>query len=365
MATDRPPAQGPAELTLEAIPTDATPAELVRGFVPTPRFAHVSFDSYRPDPREPSQAAAVARVRAFVAEPADGTTAGRGLLARFRRRKAAAGLRGLYLDGGFGVGKTHLLAAAYHAAPPPKAYLSFAELSYTITSLGMATCLQTLRAHRLLCIDEFELDDVANTRLAATFLRGLRENDREVRVITTSNTLPTDLGLGRFAAEQFRGEIGEIAAVFETVHVEGEDYRHRPRWEGTPPGEVLSPEALRAEYARYQPPAGAKAFVGFTALVRRLAELHPIRYVRLVAPLDGLFVEGIEPIPDQNTALRLVHLVDKLYDEEVRLAVSATCELADLFLPEYRDKGYAKKYLRCLSRLHELLAESAVERAAG
>src|SRR4051812_24581941 len=296
MATDPPSAQGPAELTLDAIPTDATPAELVRGFVPTPRFAHVSFDSYRPDPREPTQAAAVARVRAFVAELADGTAAGCGLLARFRRRKAAAGLRELYLDGGFGVGKTHLLAAAYHAAPPPKAYLSFAELSYTITSLGMVTCLETLRAHRLLCIDEFELDDVANTRLAATFLRGLRESGREVRVITTSNTLPTDLGLGRFAAEQFRGEIGEIAAVFETVHVEGEDYRHRPRWEGTPPGEVLSPEALRAEYARYQPPAGAKAFVGFAPLVRRLAELHPIRYVRLVAPLDGLFVDGLEPI---------------------------------------------------------------------
>src|SRR3954452_3836504 len=99
IATHRPPAQGPAELTLDAIPTDATPAELVRGFVPTPRFAHVSFDSYSPDPREPTQAAAVARLRAFVAELADGAAAGRGLLARFRRRKAA-GLRGLYLDGG-------------------------------------------------------------------------------------------------------------------------------------------------------------------------------------------------------------------------------------------------------------------------
>src|SRR5262249_34164589 len=150
-------------------------------------------------------------------------------------------LRGLYLDGGFGVGKTHLLAAAYHAAPDPRAYLSFAELSYTITSLGMAASLTVFRRHGLLCVDEFELDDVANTRLAATFLRGLRAAGHGPRLITTSNTLPTDLGAGRFAAEDFRREIGEIAAAFEPVRIEGEDFRHRPRWETSPAGEALEP----------------------------------------------------------------------------------------------------------------------------
>src|SRR5215210_8487288 len=98
MATDHPPAQGPTELTLDAIPTDATPAELVRGFVPTPRFAHVTFDSYRPDPDEPTQAAAVARLREFVAELNRDTGRGGGLFSRFRRPKAT-GLHGLYLDG--------------------------------------------------------------------------------------------------------------------------------------------------------------------------------------------------------------------------------------------------------------------------
>ena len=56
-------------------------------------------------------------------------------------------------------------------------------------------------------------------------------------------------------------------------------------------------------------------------------------------------------------ALRFVHFIDKLYDQRVKLAVSANCELHDLFLPEYRDKGYRKKYQRCLSRLTELLKE--------
>jgi cell division protein ZapE len=363
MPSETTPRVPAAELTLDAIPTEATPAELVRGFVPTPRFAHVTFDSYRPAPDEPTQAAALARVREFVAEVSRDMERGGGLFARFRRPKAT-GLHGLYLDGGFGVGKTHLLAAAYHAAPPPKAYLSFAELSYTITALGMQTTLEALCRHRLLCLDEFELDDVANTRLAATFLRGLRDAGSGTRVLTTSNTLPSDLGAGRFAAENFRHEIGDIAAAFEAVHIEGEDYRRRPRWEGAPAGEVLSDDALRAAYARYRPPDGAKLYADFPTLLARLAELHPIRYVRLLAPLDAVFLEGLGPIGDQNNALRFVHFVDKLYDEEVRLAVSASCPLPDLFLPEYRHLGYAKKYLRCLSRLHELLTESATERLA-
>src|SRR5262245_8050284 len=247
----------PSTLALDAISTDATAAELVRGFVPTPRFARVSFASYQPDPGEPTQAAARVRLEQFVAAlVTDGPA--RGFLARLRGARRAPALRGLYLDGGFGVGKTHLLAAAYHAAPAPKSYLSFAELAYAITSLGMASCLAACRAQRVLCIDEFELDDVANTRLAATFLRGLRDGGGDSRIITTSNTLPTDLGAGHFAADDFRREIGEIASAFETVHIAGEDYRHRPRWADDGPGELLSPGALRAAFKRYLPRAGGK-----------------------------------------------------------------------------------------------------------
>src|SRR3954454_22122700 len=236
METGIPPRPGP--LTLDTIATEATPAELVRGFVPTPRFAHASFASYRPDPREPSQSAGRTRVEQFVVM-ATRASRSRGLLARLRGAPRDAPLHGLYLDGGFGVGKTHLLAAAYHAGPSPKSYLSFAELAYTIFNLGLAACLAAFRGQRLLCIDEFELDDVANTRLAASFLRGLREAGTGIAVITTSNTVPTDLGAGRFADDDFRREMGEIAAAFETAHITGDDYRHRPRGEGAAPGELL------------------------------------------------------------------------------------------------------------------------------
>ena len=49
---------------------------------------------------------------------------------------APAGPMGLYLDGGFGVGKTHLLASTWHAAPGPKAYGTFVELTHLVGALG-------------------------------------------------------------------------------------------------------------------------------------------------------------------------------------------------------------------------------------
>jgi cell division protein ZapE len=346
-------------VSLESIATDISPGELVRHFVPTPRFARVSFDSYAPDPNQPSQAAARERARQFVGELHARAVGPTGFFARLLQPRSSSELQGLYLDGGFGVGKTHLLAAAWYAAPAPKSYLSFAELAYCITHLGMEPFLAAFRDRRLLCVDEFELDDVANTRLAATFLRGLRAARTPPHVITTSNTLPTDLGAGRFAAGDFQREIGEIAAAFAVVHIEGEDYRHRPRRNTDALGETLSSAELRAAYRRYAPRQGAKVLASFDELATRLASLHPMRYVRLLAPIEALFLTGLEPIQDQGAALRFVHFVDKLYDQQIRLAVATTCPLADLFLPEYRDKGYAKKYQRCLSRLHELLTESA------
>ena len=45
-----------------------TPEQMVEQLVPPEMFSEVSFDSYIPDPNEPTQAAAVQTGRAFVAD---------------------------------------------------------------------------------------------------------------------------------------------------------------------------------------------------------------------------------------------------------------------------------------------------------
>jgi cell division protein ZapE len=81
---------------------EAPADHLIADVVPPPRFSTVRFDTCPPDPAEPSQAAAVAELRKFEdrLEPPPRRW--------FCRPAAAADVPGVYLDGGYGVGKTHL-----------------------------------------------------------------------------------------------------------------------------------------------------------------------------------------------------------------------------------------------------------------
>jgi len=318
----------------------------------------VSFESYQPDPRYPGQRAARDRLSEFAAGINQSRRA--DLLGRLLRKSTAAGPRAIYLDGGYGVGKTHLLAATYHAVGEQRLYLSFGELAYTISRLGLEATLEAMDSSRLLCIDEFELDDVAQTRMAAMSLKRLLERrGRPISVVTTSNTLPSDLGRGRFAAEAFQRDIGDIAALFEVLTIDGEDYRHR-HWDELAQASAEDDNGVRAAFDKDPSPDNAKVLMRWPQLATQLEAVHPVHYAQIATQLEALYVEDLEPIDNQAVALRLVHFVDKLYDQEVRLAVSLRdgLSLGEIFSVAYRHGGYEKKYRRCLSRLHELLSET-------
>src|SRR5699024_7288830 len=199
--------------------------ELVAALVPPPRFDAARFGTYVPNPAEPSQAEAVTACEAF-AERACATRGGNGISALFRRKRSQEQHPpGLYLDGGFGVGKTHLLASIWHAVSGPKSYATFVELTHLVGVLGFNEAVRQLSGHRLLAVDEFELDDPGDTMLITRLLGELI--DAGVRVAATSNTLPDRLGEGRFAAADFLREIQTLSARFGVVTVDGPDYRHR------------------------------------------------------------------------------------------------------------------------------------------
>lgn len=314
-----------------------TPERLIAQLVPPPTFADVSFDTYRPDPAEPSQAAAVQSCRQFC-EQAVTRRAGKKKL--FGRRDALPGV-GLYLDGGFGVGKTHLLASSYYAVPGPKAFATFGELTQLAGVFGFVECIELLAGYVVVCIDEFELDDPGNTTLISRLLSQLVE--RGVSVAATSNTLPEQLGEGRFAAQDFLREINTLASIFSTVRIEGPDYRHRDL---PPAPEPLSGEEVALRAANMP---GA-TLDDFDALCAHLATMHPSRYLTLIEGVTEVFITGVHPIDDQNVALRLVSLTDRLYDAGIPVVASGT-KLDTIFSDEMLAGGFRKKYLRATSRL--------------
>ena len=322
-----------------------SPQQLLAAMVPPRQFQQVSFDSYVASPAEPTQAAAVAALRAFASVAAE-PQAGRRWL---RRRSAPPEARsGIYLDGGFGVGKTHLLASLWHAAPAPKRFGTFVEYTNLVGALGFAAAVEAFSAFRLICIDEFELDDPGDTVLMSTFLGNVVE--RGVRVAATSNTLPDRLGEGRFAADDFVREIQGLSSHFELVRIEGPDYRHR--------GEVAaSPSFEPAELERLADVTPDAAYDTFTQLLDHLRTIHPSRYGALVADLELLCLADVRRLTDQADALRLVVLVDRLYDADVAVAGSGW-PLTDIFTPDMLAGGYRKKYYRCISRLGALSVRS-------
>lgn len=320
----------------------ASPQRLIAQLMPPPTFADVSFETYRPDPGEPTQSAALASCYRFCDE-AVRRRAGRRKL--FGGRETLPGV-GLYLDGGFGVGKTHLLASIYRRLPDsnPRAFATFGELTQLAGVFGFVECIDLLADYTAVCIDEFELDDPGNTTLISRLLSQLVQ--RGVSIAATSNTLPEQLGEGRFAAQDFLREINTLAGIFTTVRIDGPDYRHR----GLPPApEPLTDAEVRVRAAQLP---GA-TIDDFDALCAHLATMHPSRYLTLIEGISAVHITGVRELDDQGVALRLVALTDRLYDAGIPV-VSSGAKLDTIFSEEMLTGGYRKKYLRATSRLMAL-----------
>lgn len=332
-------APGIVHLTQRA--PQVTGADMVAALVPPPQFDGATFDSYRADPAYPSQQEAKDTLMAFSGL---GQPAPRGGL--FRRAKKGPELKpGVYLDGGFGVGKTHLLASIYHAMPARRKYFgSFIEYTALVGALGYQNTVELFRGSDLLCIDEFELDDPGDTMVMTRLLGELVAGG--TRMAATSNTPPNALGEGRFAAQDFLREIHAMAANFQTLRIDGTDYRQR----------AIDGHAVAladADYERAIADAAARGAASddaFPALVDHLSRVHPSRYIRLIEGLSTIGLRGVAEFDDQSAALRFVAFVDRAYDAQIPVRATGL-PLDQVFGEEMLGGGYRKKYLRAISRL--------------
>jgi len=317
------------------------PGQLVAELVPPPRFADVRFASYVPAPDQPTQAQAVAGMSAFGEQVLAGGGRTGGLAGLFKRRAAPAGGPGIYLDGGFGVGKTHLLSSLYHQVVTEggrtAAYGTFVEYTNLVGALGFLPAVDALAPHALVCIDEFELDDPGDTVLMSRLMRELV--DRGVKLAATSNTLPGALGEGRFAAQDFQREIQALAGQFR----------------GLPAAPAPLSDDEVDVVARATPGA---TLDDFSAVVAHLAQVHPSRYGAMVGGTAAVCLRGVGTVTDQMVGLRLVVLADRLYDRDIPVVASGV-PFDAAFSTELVEGGYRKKYLRAVSRLSALARDGA------
>ncbi len=321
-----------------------TGQEIAAHLVPPRQFDDARFDTYRPDPEYDTQAQAVEVLRAFSGDRAGS----RGGL--FSRKKAPALKPGVYLDGGFGVGKTHLLASLWHAMPGPKYFGTFIEYTALVGALGYQGAVGILRGATRVAIDEFELDDPGDTMMMTRLLSDLVADG--TRIAATSNTPPNALGEGRFAAADFLREIQAMSDRFDTIRIDGLDYRRRA-FEGHAVTVDADDLDARADAAQ----AGGRAVTvdAFHELVAHLSRLHPSKYVKVIEGVDAIALREVTQLQGQTDALRFVAFVDRVYDAQIPLLASGT-PFDEAFSAEMLAGGYRKKYLRAISRLISLTA---------
>ena len=325
---------------------------------PPRRFASATFDAYRA--QEPSQTAALEEARAFVRRIRERQGLGSRLrrsLARWTGRPPTS-WRGLYLVGPVGTGKTHLLAAAYHALCPdvPCAFLHASQL-FRATEPPEAFARRLAKRYRVLCLDEVEIDDPANEARLVLVLKTLGRLG--VVLLATSNVEPERFLSAAFGNDRFRRFLDEeFRQRYKVVFVDGEDYRRRLEkagraWIG--PTRLTRPHLCR----QFEGDAGEKRWLDFGDLLKASRTTEHTRLVRRLARPDRLYLADLAPCGTDD-ALRLLRLIDDLYlHPEPPTLYFTSPEKPEAWLTSdvahgVLEKGIAEKFARTTSRLYAL-----------
>ncbi len=294
---------------------------------------------------------------------------------RFFRRTAPP--RGLYLWGDVGRGKSMLMDLFFAAADvAPKRRVHFndfmAEAHALLHALRKITHIRDplpevakRLEQKLLCFDEFQVDDVADAMILGRLFEHLLA--RGTVIVATSNTPPDRLYQHGLNRQLFLPFIAGLKARLDVVHLAGEDHRRGFTGDGYQTG----PGAGRAMDAAWANLGGADArATHLNVLGRRLAvpravagaarfafaelcerPLGPADYLALAGAFPTLLIDAIPVLgaKSRDAAKRFQILIDTLYDRKVRLICSAAAPPEALF-PESDD------YRRTVSRLLEMRA---------
>jgi cell division protein ZapE len=298
-------------------------------------------------------------------------------------RQAPAPLRGVYLWGSVGRGKTYLMDCFFECLP-------FAEKRRLHFHRFMRMVHERLKAlpdredplkivardfserARVLCFDEFFVADIADAMLLGRLLQYLFEDG--VTLVATSNLAPDNLYKDGLQRERFVPAIRALKQHTHVLNVDGDyDYRLRhlenTRLYYVPAGveadahlasffEHLAggvhagnePLAVNGREIPARQHADGVVWFGFTDICA--GPRSQMDYIEIARAYHTVLISDI-PVLDaerEDAARRFVALVDEFYDRRVKLAASAALPLDQL----YTGKCLGFEFQRTASRLVEM-----------
>lgn len=309
-----------------------------------------------------------------------------GLAARTRRLLGLAGpgprVKGLYLWGGVGRGKTFLLDlfCAHVGLPVQRNHYHHFMRALHQRLHGVPDVQDPLlriaaaigARYRALCFDELFVSDIADAMLLGTLFAALV--DRGVALVFTSNTPPSGLYADGLQRARFLPAIAmleqhtDVCAMDSGVDYRLRELRREPIWLVTAAGEADTALARRLALLGGEGSVGAgtldlggrpvatrlqtatAAWFDFTDLCEGPRGVED--YIAIAERFGVVAVSGIPVLGPEadDAARRFIALVDEFYDRGVKLLASAAALPADL----YRGTRLEFAFRRTISRLTEM-----------
>jgi cell division protein ZapE len=319
------------------------------------------------------------------------------LFSRREKQASAVPIRGLYVHGEVGRGKTMLMDLFFATCPIKRkrrahfhefmadvhdrvhAYRQKLKTGAIVDKDPIILTAADLAAQAsVLCFDEFHVTDIADAMILGRLFTQLFA--RGVVVVATSNVVPDDLYKDGLNRALFLPFIRLLKAHMEVMQLEARtDFRqeklvgvkvwHVPAdraakaaldetWRRVTHGHESRGHELVVKGHIVRVPRAAMGAARFTFHDLCGQPLGAGDYLRIAQEFHTLMVDHIPVIraEQRNEAKRFITLVDALYDYAVELIASAEAEPAQLY--EGEDGYEAHEFKRTASRLVEMASEA-------
>lgn len=300
--------------------------------------------------------------------------------------RADTSIKGLYLWGGVGRGKTMMMDMFCHALPPERRQrMHFHRFMRRVHDglgrfSGQANPLlkvadEIASQGDVLCFDEFFVSDIGDAMILGEVMTALFA--RGVVLVATSNVEPANLYKNGLQRSRFLPAIDQIYAHCDVHEIDqGQDFRlrtlqqarlyHWPLSESTDQSMRESFSALATDREKSNvrlrvenrmiealKVAGDVAWFRFSNLCEGPRSQND--YIELATLFTTVLMSEV-PVLDVNredAARRFISLVDEFYDRRVKLVISADQPITDL----YQGQRLSFEFERTQSRLLEMQSE--------
>ena len=290
--------------------------------------------------------------------------------------------KGIYIHGGVGRGKSMLMDNFFMNLPYRRKrrthfhsfmldiHAQLDELKHEedpLVKVATKIALQT----RVLCFDEFHVNDIADAMILGRLLDKLLE--KGVVMVITSNYAPDELFKNGLQRERFLPAIELIKRNLIVVNIDGDtDYRlkafekfsvyHTPLKMETElkleeafhkvATEILPDKEIFLNDRKIPVKKLANGAIWFTFFDICCGPRSQLDYLKIAKEFHTVVVSQVPQfLPEQaNEARRFTTLVDIFYDHKVNLIISAAVQPQDL----YTEGLFAEEFQRTVSRLLEM-----------